>query len=106
VTYRCDNAAVVAIVNVGRSKIDRAMRLMRCLLLGQEGVSLLYRHIPGTQNGAANNLFSDDLPLFERLVPGVSAVPAELSDDLLQCPVLGTPDWTMVDWISLFGCTS
>ena len=28
---RCDNAAVVSIVNSGRSKVDRAMHLMRCL---------------------------------------------------------------------------
>ena len=31
VTCRSDNAAVVAIVNSGRSKMDRAMRLTRCL---------------------------------------------------------------------------
>ena len=55
VTCRCDNAAVVAIVNSGRSKMDRAMHLMRYLsfFLVKWGVSLLCRHIPGTQNGAA-----------------------------------------------------
>ena len=54
-TCRCDNAAVVAIVNSGRSKMDRAMHLMRYLsfFLAKWGVSLLCRHIPGTQNGAA-----------------------------------------------------
>ena len=31
VSCRCDNAAVVSIVNSGRSKVDRAMHLMRCL---------------------------------------------------------------------------
>ena len=55
VTCWCDNAAVVALVNSGRSKIDRAMHLMRYLsfFLAKWGVSLLCRHILGTQNGAA-----------------------------------------------------
>ena len=54
VTCQSDNAAVVAIVNSGRSKMDRAMRLTRCLsFLAKWGVSLLCRHSPGTQNGAA-----------------------------------------------------
>ena len=55
VICRCDNAAVVGIVNSGRSKMDRAMHLMRylSLFLVKWGVSLLCRHIPGTQNGVA-----------------------------------------------------
>jgi len=69
-------------------------------------VLLLCKHIPSTQNGAADALSKDNLHLFQRLMPGASAVPAELSDNLLQCLVLGTPDWTKVDCISLFGCTS
>ena len=46
VTCRSDNAAVVAIVNSGRSKMDRAMHLTRCLsfFLAKWGVSLLCRH--------------------------------------------------------------
>ena len=31
VLCRCDNAAVVSIVNSGRSRMDRVMHLMRCL---------------------------------------------------------------------------
>ena len=55
VTCRSDNAAVEAIVNSGRSKMNRAMRLTRCLsFLAKWGVSLPCRHGPGTQNGAAD----------------------------------------------------
>ena len=45
----CDNATVVAIVNSGRSKMDRTMHLMRCLsfFLARWGVSMVCRHIPG-----------------------------------------------------------
>ena len=92
----CDNTVVVAIVNCDKS---RAMHSMRCLsiFLAKWGESLLCRHIPGTQNGAADALSRDNLPLFQKLVPEASAVPAELPDNLLQCLVLGTPDWTRVD---------
>ena len=43
VSCRCDNAAVVAIVNSGRSKMDRVMHLMRCLsfFLTRWGVALI-----------------------------------------------------------------
>ena len=43
VSCRCDNAAVVSIVNSGRSKVDRAMHLMRCLsfFLARWDVSLV-----------------------------------------------------------------
>ncbi len=49
VSCRCDNMAVVTIVNSGRSKMDRAMHLMRCLsvFLARWDVSLVFQHIPG-----------------------------------------------------------
>ena len=78
VSCRCDNAAVVAIVNSGRSKMDRAMHLMRCLsfFLARWGVSLKCRHIPGVQNGAADALSRNALPSFQRLVPEVNELPS------------------------------
>ena len=61
VSCRCDNAAVVAIVNSGRSKMDRAMHLMRYLsfFLARRRVAL---HIPGVLNGAADTLSMPYLP--------------------------------------------
>ncbi len=99
----CDNAAVVAIVNSGRSKMDRAMHLMRCLsfFLARWGI-LVCRHFPGSQNGAADALSRNALPSCQRLVPHASLVPSVIPDNLLQCLVLGMPDWTKVDWIALF----
>ncbi len=96
VSCRCDNAAVVAIVNSGRSKMDRAMHLMRCLsfFLARWGVSLKCRHIPGVQNGAADALSRNALPSFQRLVPEVNELPTVLPDRLLESLVHGTPGWT------------
>ena len=63
----CDNAAMVAIVNSGRSKMDRTMHLMRLLsfFLARWGVSMVWRHIPVAQNGAADALSRGDVPSSE-----------------------------------------
>ena len=98
VLCRCDNAAVVAIVNSGRSRMDRAMHLMRCLsfFLARWEVSLVCRHIPGVENGAADALSRDDLPSFQRLVPDAAREPSGLPGQLLRCVVSGTTGhrWT------------
>ena len=67
---------------------------------------MVCRHIPGTQNGAADALPRGDVPSFQRLVPGADKAPTVIPDNLLQCLVLGTPGWTKVDWIALFGHSS
>ncbi len=69
-------------------------------------MTLVCRRIPGAQSGAADALSRDDLPSFQSLVPQADSAPTVLPDDLLQCLVLGTPDWTKVDWIALFGRSS
>ena len=107
VSCRCDNAAVVAIVNSGRSKVERAMHLMRCLsfFLARWSVSLVCRHIPGTQNGAADALSRNALSSFQQLMPGASEASTPLPDILLKCLVRGSPDWTSIDWITMFKCS-
>lgn len=72
----CDNAAVVAIINSGRSKCDRAMRLMRCLFffLAQYRITLQGEHIPGVDNGAADALSRDRLSSFRMQVPQASTI--------------------------------
>ena len=100
----CDNTAMVAIVNSDRSRMDRAMHLMRCLsfFLARWGISLVCRHIPGVENGAADALSTNNLCSFQRLKPEAKTEPVRLPECLLQYLVEGTPDWTRVDWITLF----
>ena len=71
VTCLCDNTAVVAIVNLGRSRMDRVMHLMRSLtfFLARWGVSLSCTYLPGVENGAADALSWNNVSLFQRLVP-------------------------------------
>ena len=104
VCCRCDNAAVVAIVNSGRSRMDRAMHLMRCLsfFLARWDMTFVCRHIPGVDNSAADALSRDSLSSFQRLVPDAVADPTPIHEGLLQCLVCDTPDWTKVDWVALF----
>ncbi len=71
VSCKCDNMAVVVIVNSGRSKMDKAMHLMRCLsfFLAQWDVTLVCQHIPVVENNAADALSRHSLSLFQQLVP-------------------------------------
>ena len=108
VLCRCDNAAVVAIVNSGRSKVERAMHLMRSLFffLARWNVALECRHIPGVENGAADALSRNNLPSFQRLRPEAGRVPTVLPDALLQALVVEQPDWTTVSWTNLLTTSS
>ena len=69
VTCRCDNAAVVAIVKSGRSKMERVMHLMRSLFFFtvRWNVVLACTCIPGVDDGAADALSRNNVPLF---IPG------------------------------------
>lgn len=56
VLCRCDNTAVVAVINSGKSKDALVMHLMRCLFFFQAVFSLSLHavHLPGKVNVAAD----------------------------------------------------
>lgn len=105
---QCDNAAVVAIVNSGRSKNDWVMHLMRSLFffLARDNVALHAVHLAGRYNQAADALSRDNVPLFFRHVPRASLhlerIPSELEDILLH----NQPDWTSAVWRNRFDTIS
>ena len=100
----CVNMAEVAIINSGRSRMGKAMHLIRCLsfFLARWDVALVCKHIPGTNNGAADALSRNSLPLFQQLVPESAEDATSIPEGLLQCLVHDAPDWTKVDWVTLF----
>jgi len=104
VSCKCDNIAVVEIINSGKSRMDRAMHSLRCLsfFLARWDVTLVCEHILGADNSAADVLFRDSLPLFRRLVSESAEDPTHILEGLLQCLVCDTPAWTKVDWVALF----
>ena len=61
---RCDNAAVVAILNTGTSRCEKAMQLMQTffLLTAKHNVILMAQHISGVDNGAADALSRNKIP--------------------------------------------
>ncbi len=63
---RCDNAAVVEVVNSGASRCEKAMHLVRSAFIFQamHKVSLWAVHIPGVENQSADALSRDNSSLF------------------------------------------
>ena len=106
VLCRCDNAAVVSIVNSGSSKDPLVMHLMRSLffITAVNGISLYAQHIPGKHNNAADALSRNHLPLFHQQVPSADSQPTPIPPELWQILVLSQPDWTSRSWRNQFAC--
>ena len=99
--------AAVAIANTGKSSMERAMHLMRCLsfFLAEFNIVLVGQHIPGSQNGAADALSRDRLPLFRTQVPEARQEATPIPTLVRQVLVERQPDWLEVSWTSLFTST-
>ena len=105
VQCRTDNAAVVAIVNSGRSKrSDIAMHLMRSLffIMAKFDLTIFATHVPGRENGAADALSRDNLPLFHAQVPNAAKSPSRVPQELIELLIHRRPDWTSADWRTLY----
>ena len=91
---RTDNAAVVSIVNSGRSKDELAMHLVRCLAFFAAYFEYRIRaiHIPGRENGAADALSRNRLAQFRSQVQLAEAQPSPLPKELLDMLVHRHPD--------------
>ena len=98
IKVRCDNAAVVTIVNKGRSKEPRAMHLMRCLFffLARFNVFIVAEHIARRVNVAADSLSRGNLPLFRRQVPTAELSPTPVPEEVRQV-LLAKGDWTSIN---------
>ena len=105
----CDNAAVVAIIRSGTSKIPLAMHLMRSLFFftAHFHISLVAEHIPGRHNEAADAISRNNLALFYQQVPGTQQLLTQqlltpIPQDLWEILVTHQPDWTSVNWRAQF----
>ena len=104
VRCRTDNAAVVSIVNTGRSKDSLAMHLMRCLsfFMAQFAIIVRAEHLPGRENVAADALSRDRLALFRSQETSAAMQATPLPAELLDMLIHTRPDWTSQRWSSLF----
>ena len=105
VCSRCDNEAVVAVINKRTSRDADLMHLLRCLIFFEASFSfkIVATHIAGSQNTLADHLSRDKLSLFlhelaHTSVTGQSVPPQPLLDMLIN----HKPDWTSPVWRDLF----
>ena len=97
---RCDNAAVVGIVNSGSSKNLKAMHFMRCLtfLAAKMHFRVRATHIRGVDNILADALSRDNLSLFRTLFPQADSHPFSVPEEALDMVLLQEPNWIARDW--------
>ena len=97
---RCDNAAVVGIVNSDSSKNPKAMHLMRCLtfLAAKMHFRVRATHIRGVDNILADALSRDNLSLFRTIFPQAHPHPFPVPEEALDLVLLREPNWIARDW--------
>lgn len=105
VLCRCDNEAVVAVLNKRTSKDSDLMHLLRCLTFFEAKFSFktTAAHIAGSQNALADDLSRDKLSSFLQAggylsSSGESIPPQPLVDMLIN----NKPDWTSPAWRRMF----
>ncbi len=104
---KCDNSAVVAIVNSGSSRNPQAMNLVRCLAFLSATLDFRIHavHLSGAHNTLADVLSRNNLTLFlsqhPQAHPKATAIPTAALDLIL----LREPNWTATDWTSMWTST-
>ncbi len=100
VMTRCDNMAVVAIVNSGASREVEAMHLRRCLAFFEAKWSIQLRaeHVRGVENEVADALSRNKMDVVFHLCPQMGRKPEEVGEEVLQMIVKDRqaardPDW-------------
>lgn len=96
VRAKCDNMAVVMMVNSRTSRESEAMHLLRCLafLEAKHSFHIFATHIQGARNVLADALSRDNQALFLSLCPQARREPVPISAALLDVLVITKPDWT------------
>lgn len=107
VLCRCDNAAIVSIVNSGRSTNGLAMHLMLTLFFYTAVFQLVVvaEHVAGRDNEAADAISCDRVPNFLSLIPQASPEATRVPANLVDLLVTNQPDWTSSEWKTLFVST-
>ena len=104
VECRCDNMAVVTVVNTGSSRDRAMMHLMRSLffLVAHFHIQLKAVHVRGATNVAADALSRNDFHRFLQAVPEAAKYPTPIPQELVDLLVREHPDWTSARWAQLF----
>ena len=104
VQARCDNSAVVAILNWGNSQNPEVMHLMRCLVFIQPKFQfcLFTSHIQGIENDLADALSRNNMDHFRYHHLQATQDPTPIPQELLDMTLISKPDWTSAPWTDLW----
>lgn len=105
VCCRCDNSAVVAVLNHRSSRDGDLMHLLRCLTFFEAAFSMRLTavHIAGADNVLADDLSRDKLSSFLQAVGNQAATKQSIPpQSLLDMVINQRPDWTSPSWRVMF----
>ena len=104
VQARCDNAAVVHIINAGSSKDKDAMHLRRCLafITAKYEINMIACHIQGVHNSLADAISRNKAHDFLLNWPQALPSPSPILSELLDLIIIEKPDWRSQRWIELW----
>ena len=104
VQARCDNSAVVAILNWGNSQDPEVMHLIRCLafIKAKFQICLFASHIQGIKNNLADALSRNNMSYFRIHHPQAETKPTPIPQELLDLTLISKPDWTSAPWTDLW----
>lgn len=105
VSCRCDNEAVVAVLNSRTSRDYSLMHLLRCLTFFEAKFSFrtVASHIAGVENSLADALSRNNLPFFFQAAgPGISSEGCLPPQPLVDMLINQRPDWTSQTWRKMF----
>ena len=104
VLFRCDNTAAVMALSARTARDPAMTHLLRCLFFLQAHFKFDYaaKHIPGSENGAADALSRNRLSTFLSYFPQAPQRPAEIPFTLLELLCHPSLTWTSVHWANLF----
>lgn len=104
VTVRCDNAAVVAVINSRSCRDKVLMQMLRCLFFAEAHFQfkMMAIHLPGIHNELADDLSRNRLSQFLAKLPKANKTPTNIPSSLLQWLLHPKMDWTSPSWMELF----
>ena len=100
----CDNEAVVAVLKSRTSRHPHLMHLLRCLFFIEAcyDLEITCSHIPGLDNGLADDLSRNRISAFLSKVPEASQQPACIPAPLLDLLLDMDLDWLSPRWTEQF----
>ena len=92
IEVKCDNAAIVAVLNSGSSRDPELMHLLRCLSFFMAKFQFTVSHVAGSKNVLADALSRNN----------ASRLPTPIPQELVDLLIVTRPDWTSSHWTRLW----